>query len=168
MEVIADARRGNINQLENVFPSLTHPLVCFGPAAFLASARFPRFPWKTGTFSRLVFCPLSLPPSLPPVAHLFICTQVIWIPELLCVSGDWWGMLPHGCSGKIPDVRKLISPTRLGHVVGQEVLHQAPLNSLGDCSSQPNGNKARGAGERGRSPLHLHPRPLRARRRHVL
>ena len=58
-------------------------------------------------------------------------------------------MRPRSCSGKIPDVRKLISPPRSGHVVGQEVLHQAPFNSLGDRSSQPNGNKAQGAGSSG-------------------
>lgn len=63
----------------------------------------------------------------------------------VCVSDDWCGMLPYSCVGKIPDVRKLISPSWLGHVAGQEVLHQTLFNSLGDCSSQPNGNKARGA-----------------------
>lgn len=165
MEVIADARRGNINQLVNVFPSLTNPLVCFRRAAF-KKAPFPVFPRKTGTFAGLFLCPLSdnlCPPHTGKHTHIYLSTSYLNSRVCVCVcvfeSGDWCGMLPQSFSGKIPDVRKWISPLWLGHVVGQEILHQAPSNSLGDCSSQRNGNKAQGAGSGGDLPSTSTPAP---------
>lgn len=134
---------------------------------------FHVFPEKMGTFSGLVFVHSLSPSPFPNIqrhTYLFV-SKLSKFQSLsvcaLCPSGDWCGILPLSYSGKIPDVRKLVSPLWLGHVVGQEVLHQALLNSLGDCSSQPNGNKARGVE---RPPLYLHPphRPLRARPKHVL
>lgn len=44
VEVIADAKHGNINQLENVFPPPTHPLVCFGHTDFRKHS-FPYSPY---------------------------------------------------------------------------------------------------------------------------
>lgn len=133
---------------------------------------FSRFPRKSAVLSGLhFFSPLSTLSLSILHKHLQINTLIfthasyvyIWtIPEFeplsVPMSGDRCGMLSHCCSGKIPDARKLISPPWMGHVLGQEVLHQAPLKCLGDCTSQPNGNKAQGMG---RSLLHLHPCPWR-------
>lgn len=58
VEVIADAKRGNITQLENVFSSLTQPLVCFGQAA-LRKRLLSRFSQQN---RRTVGPPLCLPP----------------------------------------------------------------------------------------------------------
>lgn len=161
-KVIADARRGNINQLENVFPFADSTTCLFWPAGFLESSFFP-LSLKNGHISWASFCPLSLSPSPFPTyrdTHIYLYPSYLKFQSLsvcaLCPSGDWCGILPLSYSGKIPDVRKLVSPPWLGHVVGQEVLHQALLNSLGACSSQPNGNKARRVE---RPSLHLHPPP---------
>lgn len=96
VEVKADAKRGNINQPENVFSSLTQPLVCFGRAALRKrSLSFPFLEKKTGALSGPIF--LSAPTHCRAAQfperqthkggrfHI-ICTQV-------CVDGGqmlWW------------------------------------------------------------------------------
>lgn len=169
VEVIADEERKHQSAWE-CFPFADSPTCLFWPGSFSKTLIFPVFPWNNCHVFWVSFCPLSLflflsyisLPLFHKHSHIYLYTS--YLNSSVCVravsvSGDWCGILPHSCSGKIPDVRKLISPPRLGHVVGQEVLHQAPLNSLGDCSSQPNGNKARGAGSGEISPPPPPPAP---------
>lgn len=60
VEAKADAKRGNITQPENVFSSLTQPLVCFGRAA-LRKRSLSQLLTQTGAPSDLLFvCSQSL------------------------------------------------------------------------------------------------------------
>lgn len=64
VEAKADAKRGNITQPENVFSSLTQPLVCFGRAA-LRKRSLSQFLNQTAAPSDLLFvCSHSLSSSL--------------------------------------------------------------------------------------------------------
>lgn len=89
--VAADARRGNISQLENVFSLLTHPLVCFGRVVFGGRFAFP-FSLKTRFTDGAFFCLLTLTISLPLIhKHTSLVVHCLLGSQRLCVcaaSGD--------------------------------------------------------------------------------